>query len=195
MFFDDWQSLGRILVVGVTVYFSLLVILRVTGNRTLSQMNSFDFIITVAFGSTLATTILNNAITYAEGTLALALLVLLQYAVTWTSSRLGWVDAIVKTPPALVYLHGEFLPEAMKRVRLAEGEVLAAIRREGHGDASAIAAVIMESNGKLTVIPESAYGDASALKEVKNAPDERRGRYRITTADAPEQRVFDPPER
>ena len=48
MFFDGWQSLLRTLVIGVLAYAALVGILRISGNRTLSKLNAFDFIVTVA---------------------------------------------------------------------------------------------------------------------------------------------------
>jgi len=51
MFFNAWDSIVRIIVVGVLAYTGLLLPrLRVSGSRTLSKMNSFDLVVTVAFG-------------------------------------------------------------------------------------------------------------------------------------------------
>ena len=55
IFFDNWESIGRTFSVGLLAYFSLIAMLRISGKRTLSQMKEFDFIVTVALGSTLAT--------------------------------------------------------------------------------------------------------------------------------------------
>lgn len=167
MFFSDWYSLFRIVVMTVMSYAGLIVVLRLTGNRTLSKMNSFDFIVTIALGSTLATVILNKSITLAEGLLALSMLVLLQFVVTWLSARFSRIDRLVKTPPTLVFAHGAFLHDQMKRVRLAEGEIRAAIREQGRGAIEDVAAVILESDGQLTVIPEFQAERRSALEDVR----------------------------
>ncbi len=50
MFFDSWYDLLRILVVGVLAYAGLVLLLRTTGKRTLSKMNAFDLVVTVALG-------------------------------------------------------------------------------------------------------------------------------------------------
>ncbi len=42
MFFDSWAGLLRVLVVGPLAYAALVLLLRVTGKRTLSKMNAFD---------------------------------------------------------------------------------------------------------------------------------------------------------
>ncbi len=87
MFFGSWYSLLRILVVGVLAYVALIVLLRVTGKRTLSKMNAFDLVVTVALGSTLATVLLSKDVALADGVVAFALLIGLQFIITWLSVR------------------------------------------------------------------------------------------------------------
>ncbi len=65
-FFNGWESLARILVMGLLAYATLIVFLRMSGNRTLSKMNAFDLIVTVALGSTLATVLLSKDIALAD---------------------------------------------------------------------------------------------------------------------------------
>jgi hypothetical protein len=60
-FFTSWTSVGRTLVVGVAAYAGLIVLLRISGKRTLTKMNAFDLVITVALGSTLATVLLTKS--------------------------------------------------------------------------------------------------------------------------------------
>jgi len=76
---------------GVLAYVALVVFLRVSGKRTLSKMNAFDLVVTVALGSTLATVLLSKDVALAEGVLAFALLISLQFVVTWSSVRARWV--------------------------------------------------------------------------------------------------------
>ena len=78
MFFDTWSGLGRVLVVGTLAYAAVVVLLRVSGKRTLTKLNAFDLVVTVALGSTLATVLLSKNVALAEGVLAVALLISLQ---------------------------------------------------------------------------------------------------------------------
>ena len=75
IFFDNWETLFRTLIIGVLAYVSLVILLRISGRRTLSKMNAFDMVVTVALGSTLATILLNRDVALAEGVLAFALAV------------------------------------------------------------------------------------------------------------------------
>lgn len=169
MFFENWNNIGRVILIGALAYVGLVVLLRVSGNRTLSKMNSFDLVVTVAFGSTLSTILINRSITLAEGLTAVALLVCLQFCITWLSVRSSYVNHIVKTPPTLLMRDAVFLDEALKRTRVTEDEVRAAIRQHGIGSVSMVKAVIMETDGSLSVISAQNSGDMTALNGVKGA--------------------------
>jgi uncharacterized membrane protein YcaP (DUF421 family) len=69
--FDTWAGLAQVAVVGVLAYAGLLLLLRISGKRTLAKMNAFDLVVSVALGSTLATTLLSRDVAVAEGVLAL----------------------------------------------------------------------------------------------------------------------------
>jgi uncharacterized membrane protein YcaP (DUF421 family) len=99
MFFDTWAGLGRVLLVGPLAYVALVAILRISGKRTLTKLNAFDLVVTVALGSTLATVLLSKNVALAEGVLAMALLVFLQFAITWLSVRSGGFRDLVKSEP------------------------------------------------------------------------------------------------
>ena len=128
MFFDNFYGLIRVVIVGTFAYAALVLMLRVSGKRTLSKMNAFDFVVTIALGSTLATVLLTKDVALLEGLLAFALLIALQFAVAWLSVRSRRVRALVKAQPRLLVLRGEFLSEAMRAERYTEEEVHSAVR-------------------------------------------------------------------
>lgn len=162
MFFDSWTDITRVFLVGVLAYVGLIVLLRASGNRTLSKMNSFDLVVTVAFGSTLSAVLINKSVTLAEGLAALALLVVLQLVITWISVRSRFVSKAVKTAPTVVLRDGRLLHDALKQVRITEDEVKAVVRQNGHGSLAAIDLAVLEADGSLSVIPADKAGDRSA---------------------------------
>lgn len=184
MFFDGWSDLLRILVVGLCAYSGLVLILRTTGKRTLSKMNAFDFVVTVALGSTLASAVLSSDVSVSEALLAFALLCGLQFAITFLSVRSRRFQQLIKSEPALLAWQGALLPDALRRERVTEDEVLAALRAGGKATLSSAYAVVLETDGSFSVLepPDSGAGDA--LRHVKGPsgmPDpssDTRGRQR-----------------
>ena len=154
MFFDEWTGLLRTAVVGMAAYVALVIILRISGKRTLTKLNAFDLVVTVAFGSTLATILLNKDVALAEGIVAFAVLCLAQYLVTWTSIRSESVRKLVKSEPALLLYQGELQRQTMDRERITEDELRAAVRSARYHDLSALEAVVLETDGSLSVIPQ-----------------------------------------
>jgi len=167
MFFEDWSGIIRILIVGVFAYVALIIYLRVAGKRTLSKWKAFDFVVTIALGSTLATVIISKDVSFAEGVLALGLLVGLQFVITWLSVRFKWMENLVKAEPTLLFDKGEFLSHAMKRQRVAEGEVRMAIRAKGIAAVEEVEAVVLETDGSFSVINKSKTSSRSALECVR----------------------------
>jgi len=85
MWFDSWADLVPVVFVRGAAYILLILLVRLSGKRSLSQLNAFDFIVTVALGSILATTLLTADVSLAEGVTALILLLGLQFIVTLLS--------------------------------------------------------------------------------------------------------------
>lgn len=166
MFFQDWDNIIRVLIIGTASYAGLIFLLRISGNRTLSKMNSFDFVVTIALGSTFSSILINKNVTLSQGLTALAVLIGFQFLITWLSLRSKGISRLVKTEPTLLLRNGVFLPDALVRVRVTEDEVRSTIRQKGWGGLEQVEAVIMETDGSLSVIAKQQAGSLSALTRV-----------------------------
>ena len=167
IFFNGWSVLGRTLLIGVLAYVSLVFMLRVSGKRTLAKMNAFDLVVTVAIGSTLATIVLSKSVALAEGLLALALLIGMQFAISWSSTRMPWLRRVVTGEPRLLLRDGTMLDEALRDARVTREEVRAAVRAAGIGDLGDVAAVVLETDGSFSVIAGQPGAALSSLDGVK----------------------------
>jgi uncharacterized membrane protein YcaP (DUF421 family) len=136
-------------------------------------MNAFDLIVTVALGSTLATVLLTKDVALAEGALAFALLIGLQFIVTWSSVRVRWVRRLATGEPLMLLYRGEFLPEALRHARVTEDEVRAAVRSAGIDSLSKVQAVVLETNGSFSVVRPDEGGGGSSLVGVQRPQDIR----------------------
>lgn len=171
MFFDTWAGIGRVLVIGTAAYVALVLLLRASGKRTLSKLNAFDLVVTVALGSTLATVLLSKSVALVEGLTALALLVGLQFTIAWVAARSPGFSALIKAEPTLLAHRGCFLDGALRRERVTRDEVLAAVRAQGLGALPQTAAVVLETDGSISVVRLDA-APAGPLAGVP-APDAR----------------------
>jgi uncharacterized membrane protein YcaP (DUF421 family) len=170
MFFESWNGIARVLIMGGFAYVALIVLLRASGKRTLSKMNAFDLVVTVALGSTLASVLLSKDLALAEGVVAFALLIGLQFAITWISVRSPAVLRFIKAEPSLLVHQGRLLRRAMKAERVAEQEIRAALRAQGISSLDQVHAVVLETDGSFTVLPKADPGAAWSLANVDRHP-------------------------
>ncbi|HJT81567.1 MAG TPA: YetF domain-containing protein [Chthoniobacterales bacterium] len=166
MFFNGWYPLQKTVICGIIGYAALLILLRISGKRTLSKWNAFDFAITVAFGSTLAMTLLSKNVSIIQGVIALALLVGLQFAVTWISVRWPSFSYVVKAEPSLLLFRGEFQHDTMRQQRVTEDEVRGALRSHGLTSPENALAVVLEPDGSFSVLSEPSDRGDSTLSDV-----------------------------
>ena len=158
VFFSSWAVLARTVLLGVLAYVSLLVLLRISGKRTLSKMNAFDLIVTVALGSTLASVLVSRNVDLVQGVAAFALLIVCQFIITWLSVRSHRVRAIVKAEPRLLVHRGELLHDALRDERVTNDEIDAAVRAQGLASVRDAREVVLETDGSFSVVPERASG-------------------------------------
>lgn len=84
--------------------------------------------------------------------LALAVLVGLQFAITWLSVRSDRFQHVIKAEPTLLVYEGRLLREAMKQHCVTVEEIEAALRQSGRKHLEDVHAVILETDGTLPVI-------------------------------------------
>ena len=66
---------------------------------------------------------------------------------------------------------GSIDSDALRSARLTRAEIHQAVRAAGVGDLGDVAAVVLETNGKLSVVTDGQYGAGTALEDVLGDPD------------------------
>lgn len=150
-----WMDLVTVAATAVGAYLWLVFVLRLTGKRSLSKLNAFDFAVTVAFGSALATIIISRDVGIFRGGVALAMLALLQYVLTKLSLWSKWVRRTVRSRPTLLVRDGRLYHEALRYERVTVDEIAEAIRKSGQARLDRVGAVVLETDGSFSVVPAS----------------------------------------
>lgn len=145
----------RISLVSLLYFISLIIILRISGKRTLSKMNAFDFVVNIALGSIFATIILDSSISLMSGLTAIVSLIFYQYIITFLSVRFKKFKNITKSKPSLLYYNGQFFDDSLKKERIALDELKQAVRNSGFASIEDITAIVLETDGTLSVIEKA----------------------------------------
>jgi len=164
IFFKDWSSIGNVALATVLAFITLFLFVRISGKRTLAKLNAFDFVVTVALGSTLSYMML-NLVPLLEGAVVLMLIIFMQYLFAWIARSSTKVERLVNAVPQLLFYEGSFIEDAMKREALTEEEVYATVRHAGIDHVEHVKAVVMELNGQISVIRKTSGSGKSSLDE------------------------------
>jgi uncharacterized membrane protein YcaP (DUF421 family) len=167
LFFDSWKSLWRSFLMCLLAYPFLIFLLRVFGKRTLTNVNIFDFIITVTYGATLSSVLTSDKVSLAEGALILFMLTFLQFVVSKLSTHYKRVSDLIKAAPAFLYNEGEFFEKEMQRERIKVDDLRLKIRQEGKSSFEKVEAIVLEGDGSLSIVKKEEGSSKEALLGVQ----------------------------
>jgi uncharacterized membrane protein YcaP (DUF421 family) len=185
----DWSwitttSTAALMVVLSTlgIYITLMVLTRLGGLRSFSKMSSFDFAITVAMGSLIATVILSENPPLLQGIVGLAALFGIQITVAVLRSRTQAAAEVIDNDPLLLMAGSEVLHENLRKARITEDDLTAKLREANVIDYTQIRAVVMESTGDVAVLhadpdgPDLAPGLLSDVRDAERLLDKQNVR-------------------
>ena len=154
----------------VALYGLLILYTRLVGLRSFSKMSAFDFAITIAIGSILASVTLWQKPTLLEGAVALGVLFGLQFVVGNLRKRLPGVTRLVDNRPLLLMDGTEVLSDNLRRANMTEADLRAKLREANVTRLAQVRAVVMESTGDVSVLhasPEAPPLDEALLADVR----------------------------
>lgn len=172
----DWNwittngtTLLMVLLSALGIYVTLLVLTRLTGLRSFSKMSSFDFAITVALGSVLASTILAPSPALLTGAFALVVLYGIQYVVSKSRRLTSTFESLVDNEPLLVMAGEEVISDNLDRARMTEDDLRSKLRLAGVSHPNQVLAVVFETSGDVAVVKTSDDVDPWVFASIRGA--------------------------
>lgn len=142
------------------VYLFLLVLFRLLGKRTISELTTFDFILLLIISEATQNALIGDDNSLVTGMAVILILVLLDLALSILKSRSRLVDRIVEGVPVVLVDRGKVLPDCLRRTHVTEDDILQAGRElHGLGRLEQIRYAVLESNGGISIIPMEAERD------------------------------------
>ena len=167
MFFNDWNTLGETVILATLAYIGIVLFLRISGKRTLSQMDAFDLVVTVAVGSILATVILDEKVVLLQGMTAILVLIIMQVIASWLSIKSDPMQKIIKADPTLLYYKGTYCEETLKKNRILKEDILHASRSSNISTLDEVDVAILEPDGSISIVKKADKSRQSTLSGVK----------------------------
>lgn len=163
----SWEQAGVVVLSALLMVPAVILIIRVMGLRSLSKMSSFDFAVTVAIGSVMASSVATST-PVANGALAVASLLCVQAAIA-RLRRSTRVERLIDNTPALLMCDGQFDDDALSRNRVTRSDVIAKLREANVLEMKEVRAVVLETTGDISVLHGKAPVDDILLSGVRGA--------------------------
>ncbi|WP_026451921.1 DUF421 domain-containing protein [Aequorivita capsosiphonis] len=144
-------SLIAIILTAIGIYIATIIFTRLAGKRSFSKMSSFDFAMTVAIGSLIATTVLSKSVSLIQGIVGIAIVYALQIFIA-TLRRFRIVQDIVDNKPLLLMIGEKILHQNLIRARVTEADLRSKLREANVLELSQVRAVIFEATGDIAVL-------------------------------------------
>ncbi|CAL68575.1 DUF421 domain-containing protein [Christiangramia forsetii] len=150
-FVFDLESFVAIVLTAIGIYIAIIVYTRIAGKRSFSKMSSFDFAMTVALGSMIATTVLSKSVSLWEGVVGLGIVYILQILVA-ILRRYKIVRDVVDNAPLMLMDGKNILHHNLKKARVTEEDLRSKLREANVLRLKEVRAVIFEATGDISVL-------------------------------------------
>ena len=140
----------------VLVYLVLLLLLRLTGKRTLAQITSFDFVLLLTIGNATQQALIGEDNSMVHGAILVATLISLNYVLQLLKQHSKWFSHVLDDIPLVIVADGKPLKDRMHKARVDEDDVMDAAREScGLEHMDQIRHAILERDGQISIIPRS----------------------------------------
>ncbi len=153
------------------IYITVLVFLRLMGKRQIGEMQPYEVVITLIIADLATLPMSDTNIPLLNGILPLAILVLIHYIITLCTRKSVKIRRLMSGKPVVIISPNGIEYEALKQLNMNIDDILEMIRQCNYYSFEQVEYAIIETNGKMSVIPKSCNAPASAQDVgVKNPP-------------------------
>lgn len=144
---------------GASIYFIVLVVLRLSGRRTLAQMTTFDLVLVLIISETTQQALLADDFSITNATLVMTTLCGLNVLLSYIKEASPLAERILDGVPTVLISRGKPDSRAIRRARVDMKDILEAAR-EQHGleRLDQIKFAVLEIGGNISIVPDQGQG-------------------------------------
>ncbi|MEH7117304.1 DUF421 domain-containing protein [Neobacillus vireti] len=157
----------------VVVFFFLLIVAKVLGQRAISQLRLLDFVIALVIGNIIAHPLSDDHLDLKGSMTTTVVLVVLYLGCIFLNLKLPWFRKLVNHAPITLIQDGEINFKGLKKARITIDALLEELREEKVMDLKKVAIAIWEADGKISVFLDPKYEPITpAFCQMKTDPFE-----------------------
>lgn len=150
-----------IIIRSIIIYLIVLFLFRIMGKRQLGQMQPFELVLTLIIADLATIPMAEVGVPVLHGIIPLFTLVILHFLLTMLTRSSTTMAAVVSGKPVIVINADGIDYKAMKKLSITVDDILEAMRGLGYFSLDQVEFAIMETNGKLSVLPKAEYAPAT----------------------------------
>ena len=134
---------------------TLFLVAKIIGKKQVSQLSLFDYVIGISIGNFAAEMTINIDSNIMFGTIAVLIYGLVAYLINILTMKSIILRRFFMGKPNMVIKDGTILEKGLKTVKFDINDLLEQCRSIGYFDVSQIAYALVESDGKLSILPKA----------------------------------------
>ncbi len=146
-----------IIIRSIIIYLIVLLVFRLMGKRQLGQMQPFELVLTLIIADLATIPMAEVSVPVLHGVVPLLTLVVLHFVLTLISRSSHHFSKIISGKPVIIVNPKGIDYKAMKKLNLSTDDIFEALRGCGYFNISQVQYAIMETNGKVSVMPKSEF--------------------------------------
>lgn len=139
----------------ILIYFIVLLVVRLMGKREIGQLSPFDFVVAIIIAELAAIPMESTNIPLWKGVLPLVTLGILEVVLSYAALHSPFLRRVLDGEAQVVIRNGHVIKEELRRARYNLNDLLAQLREKGIVNVCDVEFGILETSGKLSVIPKS----------------------------------------
>ena len=137
------------------MYFVLMVLFKIAGRRSLSDVTTFDFVLLLIIGEATQQALLGDDFSVTNAVLIISTLIAIDVGFSQAKLRSKRLAKLLDGGPTVLVENGQPLFKRMKEARVTEADIMEAARStQGVLEMSNIRYAIMERTGSISIITE-----------------------------------------
>lgn len=141
------------IIMSVVSIIVLLIITRILGYRQISQLSLYDYIIGITIGSICAELSITDFNSFYEPLISLIVYGIVTLFISKITQKSNKIRYLLEGKPVVLFFNNEFYYDNFQTTKIDMSEFLMNCRNLGYFDLSQIYMAILETNGKLSILP------------------------------------------
>lgn len=156
------------------MYIALFVLLRIILKRQTGSLGMTDLLLITLIADASQNAMAGEYKSLPDGIVLVSTIIFWSYALDWLGYKFSWFSRLIEPPPLPLIKDGKLLRRNMRRELITEEELMSQLREQGLDDFGKVKEAYIESDGRISIIPDEQANQGKVERKSKPPRDTRR---------------------